>query len=99
MVDIHIQKGDYGWMFSRKNVKSKKEAVKLGTTRWDSAMKYSDNPTTRKAYVKLKKEPYRVTVMPMDAMRGTVMFEDFGKLAGKPELFKRTTRGKLEKVI
>ena len=35
--------------------------------------------------------------MPMDAMRGTVMFEDFGKFPSEPQFFKRT--GKILKRI
>lgn len=98
-VDIHIQKGDYGWMISRRDVKSKKEAFNLGANEWDRLMKKdSDNPYTKKAFKELKKEPYRITVMPMDAMRGTVMFEDFGKFPSESQFFKRVGKG-LKEVI
>jgi hypothetical protein len=83
-VDIHVQRKDYGWMLSNRVVRNKADAVSQAKDMWVSLMTSSsnDNEVTRKRFYGkyFKSSPFVITVMPKDAMKGTVMFDDFGKL-------------------
>lgn len=90
-VDIHVQRKDYGYMLCNRVVITYKEAKRIAKEAWKSLMIESSvhNEVTRE---RLKNgyfngEPYIITVMPKDSMKGTIMLEDFGKFPVKVKQF------------
>lgn len=63
-------------MFGNRKVKSYKEAKELGL----ALFPFKD---------KTIGQPYEITVMPEGYMRGTVMFEDFGRLPEESKVVKK----------
>ena len=83
-VDVHIQKRDYGYMLCNRTFTTTKKAINEAIARWKSLMHESSktNEITRERLTNgyFDGYPFKITIMPKDAMKGTVMFNDFGKL-------------------
>jgi len=82
-VDVHIQKRDYGYMLCNRIFTTTKKAINEAIARWKSLMHESalTNSITKQRLNDgyFDGHPFIITIMPKDAMKGTIMFEDFGR--------------------
>lgn len=90
-VDIHVQRRDYGYMLSNRTIRTNKEGIETAKTMWKALMNESaqSNAITRQRLNNGYFEgwPFQISIMPKDAMKGTILFADFGKLPQNAKTF------------
>jgi len=89
-IDIHVQKRDYGYMLCNRTYTTTKKTINEAIATWNHLMNESalTNSTTKTRLTNGYFNGYlfQISIMPKDAMKGIIMFEDFGKL---PQNIKR----------